>query len=639
MIALDGITLARGAKILLEQTSITIHTGQRVGLVGNNGSGKSSLFALLRGELHPDRGTLTLPPNCLIASVSQDTPSLEQAALEYVLDGNRPFRDAQRAIATAEKEEDGMALARAHDAFALAGGYELPATARQLLGGLGFLPGQHERGVADFSGGWRMRLNLAQALIAPADLLLLDEPTNHLDLDAIIWLQDFLAGHRATLILISHDRVFLDALCQQILHIDDKRLESYRGNYSQFERLRHERRAQAESAYAKQEAKRAHIHSYVARFRAKATKARQAQSRLKALERLNASAPPPQEKSFALSFPAADDYPSPIVRLENAAIGYAGRPLFPDVSLSLDSAARIALLGRNGAGKSTVMKALAGTLPLICGKREAHKNACIGYFTQHQLDRLDPHQTPLWHMRRVLPDRSEQVRRNFLGAYGFGGAHAQSRIGEFSGGEKARLALALIIATRPNLLLLDEPTNHLDLAMRDILTRALLDYHGAMVIISHDRNLLRLSCDQFYLVENGRCRPFTGDLEDYRKHFGRQTGAPGVKTADTPAPKSTDTEKQNGNRAQDAARRRPLQRNLERIEKQLEQLEKTRAALENQLTDPALYTPENKKQLNVIQTQKSANDQALENAESDWIQIAEKIEESGKGIRGAPTSA
>lgn len=624
MISFDRITLARGAKILLEQASVTIHAGQRVGLVGNNGTGKSSIFALLRGELDPDQGMLTLPPDCPIASVRQDTPSLEQAALEYVLDGNRPFRDAERAIATAEKNTDGIAIARAHEAFMLAGGYELPAKAKQLLGGLGFSPAQHERSVADFSGGWRMRLNLAQALIAPARLLLLDEPTNHLDLDAIIWLQDFLAGHPATLILISHDRVFLDALCQHIVHIDNKRLESYRGNYSQFERMRHERRAQADAAYARQEAKRTHMQSYIDRFRAKATKARQAQSRLKALEKLRSTAPPPQEKSFALSFPAADHYPSPIVRLENAAIGYADQPIFSELSLVLDGTARIGLLGRNGAGKSTIMKALAGTLPLLSGTREAHKNARIGYFTQHQLDRLDPKQTPLWHIRELLPDRGEQLLRNFLGAYGFGGAQAHSRISAFSGGEKARLALALIIATCPNLLLLDEPTNHLDLAMRDTLGRALLDYRGAMVIISHDRNMLRLSCDQFYLVADGCCRRFDGDIEDYHKYLGQRSGARNVKARNKPAQNQL---------------RRPLERALEKIEKEMDELEKNRATLETQLADPALYTPENQDRLSLTLNQKAANDQALEKTESDWIRTAQKLEESGKGLSEGATSA
>ncbi len=628
MIRLDGITLGRGANLLLEQASTAIYAEQRVGLVGNNGSGKSSLLALLRGELSPDRGTLTLPPDCRIASVNQETPSLRQAALDYVLDGHRPFRDAQRAIAAAEKNADGMAIAHAHDAFALAGGYELPSQAGEMLCGLGFALKQHKHSVADFSGGWRMRLNLAQALIAPADLLLLDEPTNHLDLDAVLWLQDFLARHRATLILISHDRDFLDALCQHVWHIENKRLRSYRGNYSQFERTRHQRRIQADALYAKQEAKRARIQSYVDRFRAKATKARQAQSRLKALEKLIASAPVPQEKKFSLSFPAADSYPSTLLRLENAAIGYDTQAIFAELSLSLAGDARIGLLGGNGVGKSTLMKALAGVQPLLCGSREVDKHACIGYFTQHQLDHLDPQQTPLWHMRQLLPECGEQGQRNFLGAYGFGGEHVQSRVGDFSGGEKARLALALIIATRPNLLLLDEPTNHLDLTMRDNLTRALIDYRGAAVIISHDRNLLRASCNRFYLVEDGRCQPFDGDLEDYHKHLKARAAKRDAKTVPLAALDATPSRNEKNTKNVLHAQLRSLHRTLEKTEKQMKILEKTRAALENQLGDPALYVAENKERLHKLLTEKSATDQALANAEADWMEAAQTLEET-----------
>lgn len=633
MISLTNLRLSRGSDILIHDANVAVHTGQRIGLVGNNGSGKSSLFALLRGEIEADSGERFMPPDWTIASVRQETPSLAQSALEYVLDGHSPYRQAQAALQAAEAAQQGLAIAQAHDQLAAINGYALPAKAGELLSGLGFLPNQQQLAVAEFSGGWRMRLNLAQALIAPADLLLLDEPTNHLDLDAIIWLQDFLKSHPATQIIIAHDREFLDDLCQHIWHISGKTLESYRGNYSQFERTRHERRLQADAQYAKQAAQRAHLQSFVDRFRAKASKAKQAQSRLKALEKLDALPPPAQEQSFSLQFATPEQNPAQLLKMDKTALGYGETNIIKPFTLAIEREDRIGLLGRNGAGKSTLMKALAGIDLLQSGERRTHQFTHIGYFTQHSLDRLEPKQSPIWHLQQLLPEQSEQELRNFLGGYGFGGDRAYAEIAPFSGGEKARLALALIIATKPNLLLLDEPTNHLDLAMRDNLNLALQAYEGAMVIISHDRNMLRSTCNRFYLIDSGQLTPFDGDLDDYRRHLQQSLQA----QLDSGKTSGENNQRQIQKRNEAEIRRllRPYKQSLEKAEAALAKIETQHQAIENQLADAAIYLEENKAQLKTLLEQQAQTQQALAQAEAAWLEAAETLQAQENALANA----
>ena len=624
MIELNHLTLSRNGKNLIEDADARIHPGQRVGLTGRNGSGKSTLLALLRHDLEPDSGDYRLPPDWRIASVAQETPALPDSAHDYVLAGHAPYQAALAAIATAEASGDGHAIAKAHEQLAACDGYAQPARASELLAGLGFPPDEQQRPVASYSGGWRMRLNLARALIAPAELLLLDEPTNHLDLDAIIWLQDYLKTHPATQIIIAHDREFLDALCTRILHIENRQLQSYSGNYSDYERQSYEQRLQAGAQYQKQERQRAHLQNYIDRFRAKATKARQAQSRLKALEKLDAAPPPPPEADYRLAFQPAENHPNPTLIAQKARLGYGDKTILQELTLRIAADARIGILGRNGAGKSTLMKALAGELAPLAGSIEAHKNTRIGYFTQHQLDALRGEHDALWHMQRVLPQESEQQQRNRLGGYGFHGDKVTAPVGQYSGGEKARLALALIIAQRPNLLLLDEPTNHLDLAMRDALTLALQNYDGAMLIISHDRSLLRATCDEFRLVADGKLQPFDGDLDDYHRYLSEQNSA-AAKNATNPD-STPNRQEQKRLDAERRSRLRPLKQALEAAEKAVAIAEKSLAKHKTALADPALYDAANKDRLKETLAAESAAQQAIAQAEADWLEAAEALQ-------------
>lgn len=627
MIELNNIRISRGGEPLLTHANARIHDGQRVGLVGQNGSGKSSLLALLRGELSQDEGERLLPQGWRIASVRQETPALDDAALDYVLSGHRAYIDAHIALRQAEDSGDGMAIAHAHDALSAIDAYAQPARAAALLSGLGFHPDTHQQLVRAFSGGWRMRLNLAQALIAPAELLLLDEPTNHLDLDAIIWLQAFLKNHPATQIIIAHDRDFLDSLCQHILFIEQGNLHQYRGNYSEFERQHHERRAQADALYRAEASKRAHLQSFVDRFRAKASKAKQAQSRLKALEKLSAAPPPPTASAYDIRFPKPERLPNPLLQIDNATVGYGEHIVLGQLNLVVEDNARIGLLGRNGAGKSTLMKLLAGTLSPQQGSREAHRFTHIGYFTQHSLDALDPDNDPLTHLQRLLPQHSEQESRDFLGGYGFRGDAVKAPIKQFSGGEKARLALALVIAQQPNLLLLDEPTNHLDIAMRDALTLGLQSYQGAMLIISHDRALLRATCDDFYWVRDQRLEPFAGSLDDYRDQLLAEQ-----KTQDSSTQISSGAHTAAARQAQkrhDADKRRalaPLNKQLSIIEDKLAATQNTLRELEHTLADAALYEAAHKARLNDVLSAQTETKRTQQRLENQWLAVLEDIE-------------
>src|SRR5690554_6188172 len=510
MIALRQVSLQRGTQALLEGADLTLHAGHKAGIVGPNGAGKSSLFKLLLGELAPDRGEVEMSGGQRIAHMAQEVEALDRAIVDYVLDGDRELRATEAALEAAREAHDVHREADLHGAIEALDGYSAPARAAQLLVGLGFAQADLVRPLSDFSGGWRMRVNLARTLFMPSDLLLLDEPTNHLDLDALLWLEQWLARYPGTLLLISHDRDFLDAVCDHIVHFDRQNLVLYRGNYSTFERTRAEKLALQQAEAAKQQARREEIESFVARFRAKATKARQAQSRLKMLERMG-----------DIAVAHADQTSPPRLVLDEAGLGYrhadGGETVQLDnVRLTLLPGQRIGLLGPNGAGKSTLIKSLTGELPLLGGARVPGEHLAIGYFAQHQLEGLDLASTPFMHVQRLSPKASEQEIRNFLGGFGFQGDDAFGEVGRFSGGEKARLALALVAWQKPNLLLLDEPTNHLDLEMREALTEALAAFEGTVIIVSHDRHLLRATVDEFWRVADHRVEPFDGDLEDYR---------------------------------------------------------------------------------------------------------------------------
>ncbi len=628
MLELCDITLSRGTQTLIQDANARVHTGQRVGLTGKNGCGKSTLLALIRGDIDADQGELLMPESWHIASVKQETPALAISALDYVLAGHQPFIQAQQMMSKSQAQDDGMLIARAHEAFAAADGYALPARAASLLSGLGFRQEQHQQAVSQFSGGWRMRLNLAQALLAPADILLLDEPTNHLDLDALIWLQDFLRQHQVTQIIIAHDRDFLDALCQQIWHIEHHSLQIYRGNYSQFERQHHERIMQADAQYQKEAARRAHLQSYIDRFRAKATKAKQAQSRLKALEKLNSAPPPPPEYQYRLQFSTAENLPNPLLRLEHVDVGYDKQIILKNIHLTFTNDIRIGLLGRNGAGKSTLMKLLANALPPLAGEYQRHPHTSIGYFTQHQLDALIQEDSALQHLGTLKPGMSEQAQRNYLGGYGFRGEDAEQPVKYFSGGEKARLALALIIAQKPNLLLLDEPTNHLDIGMRDALTEALQAFNGGMVIISHDRSLLRATCNEFYLVDKGKVTLFTGDLEDYHQYLLTQhknkLASEHNRQSDPSFPPSRQQQKREA--AEKRRTLQPFKKALNQAEKEMSSLQEKLAQIEHALADSSLYEEAAKTQLLTLLSKQAKLKKLLQQAEQNWLTAAEALE-------------
>ncbi len=512
MIQLQSIELRRGALLLFQQADLTVFPGQKVGIVGANGCGKSSLFAMLQGKLAPDAGNVSIPSSWTIATVAQETPAVELSAMDYVLQGDEQLYPLLLKVRESHVDTDLVAV---HHQIEALDGYRAEAKAGTLLDGLGFTGDMQQRMVKDFSGGWRMRLNLARALMKRAELLLLDEPTNHLDLDAVLWLEKYLANFEGTLLLISHDRDFLDAICDNTVHIEREKLTLYRGNYSQFERQRSEQMVQQQAMFEKQQRQVAHLQSFIDRFRAKATKAKQAQSRIKALERMTMLAPAHVDSPFEFEFLDPRALPNPLLKMENVRGGYGDTTILQSINFQLLPGSRIGLLGRNGAGKSTLIKLLSGSLAPQAGDLWFAAGVAIGYFAQHQLETLRPQDSPLQHMVRLAPQATEQSLRDFLGGFGFHGDKALSPCAPFSGGEKARLVLALIVYQRPNLLLLDEPTNHLDLDMREAIVMALQGFEGAIVVVSHDRHLLASTTDEFYLVANGKVAPFDGDLADH----------------------------------------------------------------------------------------------------------------------------
>ncbi|MDR2260794.1 MAG: ATP-binding cassette domain-containing protein [Azoarcus sp.] len=637
MICFRDLRLVRGARTLIDGVSLQIFPGWKAGLTGANGCGKSSLFALLRGQLLPDRGDVDLPPDWVIAHVAQETPALPQAAIDYVLDGDGELRRIEAALAVAGHTHDGMRIAELHARMEEIGAYAARARAAALLDGLGFAPADAARAVADFSGGWRMRLNLAQALMCRSDLLLLDEPTNHLDLDAVIWLEQWLRDYRGTLLLISHDREFLDACVDHIAHIEQGGLALYSGAYSDFERQRGERLTQRQAIFERQQREIAHMEDYIRRFRAKATKARQAQSRIKALERMERIAAAHVDTPFTFSFRAAPAAPDPLLQIEDGAAGYAGKNVLAGIMLTLRPGERVGLLGRNGAGKSTLIKLLSGQLALTAGRRREGKGLAVGYFAQHQLETLRADESALQHMMRLDPAAREQDLRDYLGGFDFRGDGADGRstpattpCGPFSGGEKSRLALALLIWRRPNLLLLDEPTNHLDLEMRHALTLALQDHDGAMVLVSHDRALLRTCCDRLWLVDDGRLQPFDGDLDDYRDWLAtRRAGIVRADPAAAQARRAGRAQTEAGRQARLAARR-PLVREIGQIEKKLTGWEGEKKLLDAQLADPAFYDTSNggkSARLQDVLKRQAVLSAWIEEAESRWLELSARLEE------------
>ncbi len=684
MIRFQNLALRRGAKLLVSDATLQIAPGEHVGLVGDNGSGKSSLVSLLLGELLPDAGDVFIPAHWRIAHVAQHAPHSERGATEFVIDGDRELRQLEADLEKAEEAHDGHAAGELHARLADHDAYTARSRAESLLLGLGFKPGQLDNPVSSFSGGWKMRLALAQTLMSPADLMLLDEPTNHLDLDAIVWLEDWLARYPGTLVIISHDRDFLDSAINVTLHLDEGKLKRYGGNYSTFEKERAIQLAVQQSAFVKQQARIAHLESFIARFKAKASKARQAQSRVKALERMTLVAPAHASSPVQFEFADAGQSPNPMIHMDHVACGYPaggsdGRPgtgtptvILGSVSLTLIPGQRIGVLGANGQGKTTLVRTLAGELAPLGGELTLGRNLAIGYFAQHEIERLRPDDTPIGHITRLARDIGSRVKegelRAFLGRFDFGGDMAVSKIAPFSGGEKARLALAMIVFRRPNLLLLDEPTNHLDLEMRESLTMALAQFDGTLILVSHDRHLLRSTADEFILVADGRVEPFNGDLDDYRQWLeqrtraaGRNQGsgsggaardksaprdpgavAPGVPgapaataaaVAATPPPTVVASKPEPGpahgtqrhKRPEGGAQRKPIEREIAKLEQEIERLTAEKGLLDARLGDAGIYLPSRQAELSIALQRSAEVTAKLEAAETDWMSRQEAL--------------
>ncbi|MFZ2628387.1 MAG: ATP-binding cassette domain-containing protein [Rugosibacter sp.] len=645
MILLRNLGFSRNGNALVEGASFQLHPGWKVGLTGANGCGKSSFLALLRGELHADRGDLERPNGWVLAHVAQDTPALPDAALEFVLDGDLELRQIERELTIAEQhyEDEGEAHAAGekigllHSRLGEIDGYAARARAAALMHGLGFTDADFIRPVAEFSGGWRVRLNLARALMCRSDLLLLDEPTNHLDLDAILWLETWLKSYQGTLILISHDRDFLDQVCSHIVHVENQRMQLFTGNYSACERARAERLANDMALAEKQRRQAAHLQSYIDRFRAKASKARQAQSRIKMLEKMGDIAAAHIDTPFSFSFPEPSAFSDPLLVIDRVKVGYSKTaPILANLNFSLRPDSRIGLLGRNGAGKSTLMKLLAGDIQPLEGVREEGRNLKLGYFAQHQLEQLRPAESPLWHMIHQEAAMGKQTReqdlRNYLGSFDFRGDMVDAPCGRFSGGEKSRLALALMIRTAPNLLLLDEPTNHLDLEMREALTIALQETEAGMVLVSHDRHLLRATCDELWLVADGKVRPFDGDLDDYagwlaeerskEKRSGSAAGNASTSAANPQNPALTTRQET----PTPAGKRSPLIKEAEKLEARLAALQGELKLLEARLADPALYAAPDKALLTDLTHRQAQLAQDISQTETRWLEVQETLE-------------
>ena len=630
MIQISEIELLRGGKALLKDASATLFPEHKVGLVGANGCGKSTLFSLLKSELQLDAGNCSIPKDWSIASVKQETPALEISAIDYVLQGHPDYYALRIALREAEQHNDGDTQAKVHIQLENIKGYSIEAKAGELLHGLGFTNNQIENPVSDFSGGWRMRLNLAQALIRDADLLLLDEPTNHLDLDAVYWLERFLRAYTGTLVLISHDREFLDAVVDQIWHIDKQLINVYKGNYSQFERQKAERLLQHQAMFEKQQEQIAHLEQFITRFKAKASKAKQAQSRVKALERMEKLAPAHADSPFDFEFAEPTALPNPLMTLDKAQAGYGETTILHSIKLNLVPGSRIALLGRNGAGKSTLIKLLSGELQPQAGEVFQHQGLNIGYFAQHQLESLDLKASAVTHLQRLNPKASEQSLRDFLGGFAFIGDKALEPVAPFSGGEKARLVLAMLVYQKPNLLLLDEPTNHLDLEMRHALVMALQGFEGAMVTVSHDRHMLKNTADEYYLVDNGEVTQFGYDLDEYYQWLlnANKEAAKATQADDEPKANSqVNRKEQKRLEAEFRKAVQPLKKQIEKLEKQLDKYSVELAEIEEALGDNELYNDDNKAKLKELIAKQATLTPKVNDIEEELLMALEEMEE------------
>ncbi|OJF69820.1 ABC transporter ATP-binding protein [Alteromonas sp. V450] len=639
MIKLSNVSLLRGRKMLLEDASAQVFPGHKVALIGSNGCGKSTLFALLRGELSVDAGDCSVPSDWRIVSVAQETPASHRTAIEYVIDGDQHLRALQAQLNDAEAAEDGVLIGQLHGQLEQSGAYDVESRAATILSGLGFTNGQLNAPITDFSGGWRMRLNLAQALLCPSDLLLLDEPTNHLDLDAVIWLEKWLQRYTGTLLLISHDKAFIDNTVAQIISVEQQKLIAYTGNYSSYETQRAERIRLQNLEFEKQQQKVAHLNSFITRFKAKASKAKQAQSRIKQLEKMEMLLPAHMASPFSFEFATPTALPNPLVQMEKIQLGYAERIVLEQVKLNLVPGSRIGLLGRNGQGKSTLIKLLAGVHAPKQGIFNAAKGLKIGYFAQHQLETLDANATPLLHLQRLDEKATEQQLRDYLGGFGFNGDEALAPVAPMSGGEKARLVLALIVYQKPNLLLLDEPTNHLDLEMRHALNIALQGFEGAMVLVSHDRFLLSSVCEDFYLVDSGSVEPFKGDLDDYRDWILKQQAAEKAKANSdakddailasgdmAKTDRKVDRKEEKRREAEFRQKIAPFKKAVEKHEKAIEKHQSSLSDVELALSDTDLYSEERKTELLQLLDKQALLKQQLEEEEMAWLDAQEQIE-------------
>ncbi len=638
MIQLEQLSLRRGGRVLFQKASMQLHPGWKIGLTGVNGAGKSTLFSALLGGMESDSGSLTRPSVWTVAHMAQEIKALDMKAIDFVLSGDEEYWDIQHKLAHPEQLNNDE-MAHLYGRFDEINGYSAPSKASQLMAGLGFFEHQSNLDVSSFSGGWRMRLNLARTLMSRSDLLLLDEPTNHLDLDAILWLEDWLKAYEGTLILISHDRDFLDAITDHILHIENQELVLYTGNYSTFERTRSERLAQQQQAFEKQQETRAHLQKFIDRFKAKATKAKQAQSRIKQLERMQELSAAHVDTPFTFSFREPTKMSSPLLQMESADIGYGDKLIATNINLQITPNSRIGLLGMNGAGKSTLIKSLVGDLPLLRGERKASELLNIGYFAQHQMDALDGNASPMLQLARIAdPKISEASLRSFLGSFGFSGERMDTPSESFSGGERARLALALIVWQRPNVLVLDEPTNHLDLDMRHALTMALQDFEGAVVLVSHERQLIASVCDELILVNNGRCREFDGDLVAYAewlrqarlemmKNANIPTAPVTSQVADKPIISKLDKEAQRKLAAQRREQTRPIRKNIEKNEAQIAKLQPRLAQIETLLGDTALYEASRKDELLKLMNEQTELKAKVEQAEEQMLELMMELEE------------
>ena len=630
MLKLSEIALRRGPWLLLEQVNLQLSRGEKLGLTGANGSGKSSLLALILGQIEADAGELSIAPDWVIAHVAQETEISDRPAIEHVIDGDAELRHLQRQLRRAEEEQDGMAIGHLHARLEEIGAWEAESRAARLLVGLSFTQQDLQRPMRDFSGGWQMRLNLARALMCRSDLLLLDEPTNHLDLDAVIWLEQWLRNYPGALMMISHDRDFLDAVVNRIAHVEHQRLNLYSGNYSDFERMRAERLAQQQANYEKQQKTIAHMQQFIDRFKAKATKARQAQSRVKALERMALIAPAHVDSPFHFEFAEPERLPNMLMRIDRASAGYGETRVLQAIDLTLLPGERIGLLGLNGAGKSTLIKLIAGEIEPMEGKIERARDLRIGYFAQHQLEQLDREASPLLHLQRIDGRASEKELRSYLGGFNFQGDRVLEPVGPFSGGEKARLVLALLIWQKPNLLLLDEPTNHLDLEMRLALNQALQGFSGSVILVSHDRHLLRSVCDDLLLVDSGRVQPFGMDIDDYPRWLAeRRNLLIGPATSGSAAVAAESREGKKQRKQQEAERRRqqqPLLKRQKRLEREMEKIGQRRQVIEARMADSELYDESHKDELQDLLYEQAELRKQLETVESEWFEIGEQIE-------------